>query len=972
MHLLNGNKTLKFNLFRTQMNKRTFLFWICSLLVFNQFAQITPPEPKFINISKENGLPSSETYFVHQDRKGYIWICTDRGVVRYDGHRFRIFTKKEGLTDDVVFNLVEGADGKIWFVTMNSLLCYFEKEKIHPYKYNYLLKQHPSILSETIKHLQIQKDNSISYSFISAGNIHISSKGKKTVQNLQTKKLVIDFNKSELNFHMPLNYPFSVPMYVHKGNKTEFLDSIYLNNRFNLHKSKNHYIFTFKNVYYDLKTNKKYPLGDNIIFTHISGDSLFIGRYKKGYSIWNLKTKKWVEKNLQNGKSISSIFIDKNKRLWYSTLENGIYFAVNPTIKNYTLINGLTNEDSYSIQYFKNQVFIGYMSFGWQQLRYPFLKEDKLNNVTYTSFAANSDQLLINLPRLSSWNGNRFVPIPDNIDRYLLRYVYVKNNQFYANGVSILQIKNNKISTIYYENQDRTKINEKYFRIKAMFPDDSIIWKGTDNGLSYIKNNKTYIKGLTKKPFNSRITQLEKHPKWGLIAVTKGEGLFTFKDTTVIQHWTMKHGLVSDNINCLEITLTGDLLLGTNNGLNLVRKVNGKTIFHQITELNGLISNEINDITFANDTIWLATKKGICEFPIQELTTPKKEGNLFLESISQQSNVTGSFNTFFDANIPTLYIQFRTNDYASATINRFRYKINDEKKWTEINFPEVVLTNPIWGEYRLQFEYLDQYGKWISLRQPVFFEIDKPFWIKWYSILFYIVVSFILTSLIIRLRTNQIKRKERLQLQLIELEQRALQAQMNPHFIFNSLNSIQSFLVYQENEKAEIYLVKFAQLIRQILSKVNESNVPIREEIELLKTYLSLEKMRFKDKFEYSLTWNLIESEMDWKVPTMMIQPFVENAILHGFSTVKSGGILKIHFEKESDQLLTCIIDDNGIGRKKTESLKKEMNLSLSSKITQERISIFEKQFKGKFVFEIIDKPSDSGTIVRIQIPLIK
>lgn len=953
------------------MNKRTFLFWICSLLVFNQFAQITPPEPKFINISKENGLPSSETYFVHQDRKGYIWICTDRGVVRYDGHRFRIFTKKEGLTDDVVFNLVEGADGKIWFVTMNSLLCYFEKEKIHPYKYNYLLKQHPKILSESFKILKIEKDNSIKYSFITTGTLEISSKGEKKIIKTKDQKLIVNSNKNEISFNIPVNQNNKIPILNIQNDNIRLIDSNLVTGRFNLLTNIKHKIFILNNKVYNLNNGKLLLNLPNIISSFIIDDLLYLGTYKKGYSIYNLKSKKWIYQNILDGKSISSFFVTRNQKMWCSTLENGIYFCPNNKIKNFSSKNGLINDDCYTIHYFKNQIFIGFLSYGWQQLRFPYQKNTNINNNRYSYFVSNKSMLITNQPFLSYWSKGKFNELNKNFNSSTING-FNDNENIYIFGNSIHKISGKNIIPIYNENPNKSNINEKFYRSKCILVDEDRIWKGTNIGLCYIKENVTYHDGLTKKPFNSRITQLEKHPKWGLIAVTKGEGFFTFKDTTVIQHWTTKHGLVSDNINCLEITPNGDLLLGTNNGLNLVRKVNGKTFFHQITELNGLISNEINDITFANDTIWLATKKGICEFPIQELTTPKKEGKLFLESISQQSNVMGSFNTFFDANIPTLYIQFRTNDYASATINRFRYKINDEKKWTEINFPEVVLTNPIWGKYRLQFEYLDQYGKWISLRQPVFFEIDKPFWIKWYSILLYIVVSFILTSLIIRLRTNQIKRKEGLQLQMIELEQRALQAQMNPHFIFNSLNSIQSFLVYQENEKAEIYLVKFAQLIRQILSKVNESNVPIREEIELLKTYLSLEKMRFKDKFEYSLTWNLIESEMDWKVPTMMIQPFVENAILHGFSTVKSGGILKIHFEKVSDQLLTCIIDDNGIGRKKTVSLKKEMNLSLSSKITQERISIFEKQFKGKFVFEIIDKPSDSGTIVRIQIPLIK
>lgn len=934
-------------------------------------AQLAPPEPKFINISKESGLPSSETYFVHQDRKGYVWICTDRGVVRFDGYRYRVFTKKDGLTDDVVFQIVEGTDGKIWFVTMNSLLCYFDRGKIHSYRYNYLLEQHPSILSEAIKLLEIHPDNSISYTFVTSGRIRISASGKKTVDNRRDNTVIIDRKNNQIDLHLKRQYPRAVPVYLSVGIQQYFLDSLKMNGRYKLIKTNKHQLFVYNNSYYDLATRKKYSLGTNVISTYIHGDSLFVGRHKHGYSIWSLTNKKWIQQNLQNGKSISSLFIDKNKILWYSSLENGIYFAPNPSIKNYTAANGLINDDTYSVTYFRKQIFVGFMSFGWQQLRYPFLKDTQMNNVTYTTFAQDEHNLYINVPKVSVWRGSSFVPVKDPINLSIYRYMVNGNGKIYTHGNSIYTIRNNELVPIYRENFDSTKINEKYFRIKSILFDGPIIWKGTDIGLSYIKDQQTYADGLTKKPFNARITYLAKHPKWGNIATTKAEGFFTFRGKQLLGHWTTKHGLLSDNINCLEITPNGDLLLGTNNGLNLIKKQGTSAQLYQLTESNGLISNEINDIAFANDTIWVATKKGVSEFTIDELTNRQKRGKLFLESLSASSSAHGHFTHFFDAKTSAVYLDFRTDDYASQGVNRFRYKINGEPQWTETTFPEIVLNNLIWGRYSIQFEYLDQHGQWIGLENPVSFTIDKPVWLKWYSIIGYILLASLIIGGFIRFRISKIKREKRQELQLIELEQRALQAQMNPHFIFNSLNSIQSFLVYHENEQAERYLIKFAQLIRQIVSRVNESKLTIREEIELINTYLTLEKMRFKDKFNYSITHHFDGLELESKIPTMMIQPFVENAILHGFSTITSGGQLTIRFEKTSPQIITCIIEDNGIGRKNTATRKKETHLSLSSKVTQDRIAIFEKQFKGKFDFEVIDKPGDAGTIVRIQIPLM-
>ena len=211
-----------------------------------------------------------------------------------------------------------------------------------------------------------------------------------------------------------------------------------------------------------------------------------------------------------------------------------------------------------------------------------------------------------------------------------------------------------------------------------------------------------------------------------------------------------------------------------------------------------------------------------------------------------------------------------------------------------------------------------------------------------------------------------------LQKQVNELEQKALSAQMNPHFIFNSLNSIQSFLLYDENEKAERYLLKFSKLIRSILSISRETFITLDQEIELLTNYIELEEMRFKSKFEYRIECNMTNGLDQFKIPPMMIQPIVENAILHGLSKRNVGGKLVVRFEMSSDALIV-IVEDNGIGIQEKNSHESKGHRSFGTQITRERMEIYEKNFNQRFswkVERVADDAEFPGTRVTLTIPV--
>ena len=210
--------------------------------------------------------------------------------------------------------------------------------------------------------------------------------------------------------------------------------------------------------------------------------------------------------------------------------------------------------------------------------------------------------------------------------------------------------------------------------------------------------------------------------------------------------------------------------------------------------------------------------------------------------------------------------------------------------------------------------------------------------------------------------------------ELFDIQQKALQLQMNPHFIFNSLNAIQSFVIASNTDKAIHYLSKFSQLMRLILSNSRETSIPVKDELTALKHYMDIERLRFDNKFDYELEIdNNIDQEF-MEIPPMIIQPFVENAIIHGLVHSPDQGHIKISLQLQ-ENFIFCTIADNGIGRKKAQEIRDASGIIRRSRgmlITRERLEILNKQNKEKFSVQVTDLHDDSnmpsGTRVEINI----
>ena len=213
--------------------------------------------------------------------------------------------------------------------------------------------------------------------------------------------------------------------------------------------------------------------------------------------------------------------------------------------------------------------------------------------------------------------------------------------------------------------------------------------------------------------------------------------------------------------------------------------------------------------------------------------------------------------------------------------------------------------------------------------------------------------------------------------ELLELKISSLQSQMNPHFIFNSLNAIKLYIIDNEKENAVYYLNKFSKLIRKILASAREKENTLSEEIETLKLYIDIENIRFHNEIKPSFSIDKKLNLNTIKVPTLILQPFIENAIWHGLSSKKGEKLIDITFEKEVDSFLKITIEDNGIGRKKSSEIKNNKihkKESIGIKLTEERLSNFTKDLQSNYKLEYKDLYDVNniaiGTKVLLKIPL--
>jgi anti-sigma regulatory factor (Ser/Thr protein kinase) len=410
--------------------------------------------------------------------------------------------------------------------------------------------------------------------------------------------------------------------------------------------------------------------------------------------------------------------------------------------------------------------------------------------------------------------------------------------------------------------------------------------------------------------------------------------------------------------NTLSAGSPGLLWIGTDKSLSRVAyTVSGNRLNWHATSFGAMdgIPGQINDIALRHDSVYIASTSGLYTMPAA--TQPVvKEIPVFITGIRINDNDTSlklDWELPYDMN--DMDIQYSGVDLSGYSPS-YQYRINNED-WQNAGGDHLALKRLSPGTYRIDIRALKRDGSPSVHIASLRLHLQTPYWL---SIWFWLTIFFILLVISALTLQNIFRRKREKQLrqvaaehELVTSQQQTFSALMNPHFIFNALNSIQHYVLVHDKKATNRYLSGFGRLIRMNFESAQKSYISLEEELERLQLYLSLEKMRFGDKLSYSIEVAKDVATEDWQIPAMIIQPYLENALLHGIAPAKNDGKLDITISRKQDKLEVCITD-NGIGIANSRQLKRqEDHISRSMDLIRRRIAILKKLHKQSITIEI-------------------
>jgi hypothetical protein len=453
---------------------------------------------------------------------------------------------------------------------------------------------------------------------------------------------------------------------------------------------------------------------------------------------------------------------------------------------------------------------------------------------------------------------------------------------------------------------------------------------------------------------------------------TDGYGILIFSNGKLVKQITIKHGLNNNIINRLFVR-DGYLWAISNTGVNRIETRNNTFKINSFDYANELLSDDLNDLYIDKDTAYFATNNGLVYFGHNQITQSIKPPSIYISSVISNKQILdlSSSNFVLKANERNITFNYSAIDFKNRKIS-YRYRLKDDENWLETKNRRLELSSLEPGTYCFEVSAKSQDSQW-SEPAKINFVLEKHFWQTWWFLVMMLAIGAYLLYIITVRITKRQKNKEQEQLllknKILMLEQQALQAMMNPHFVFNVMNSIQHYINTQNTSSANKVLTGFAKLIRKNLEICTKSYINLEEEIDYLNLYLSLEKNRFGEKFVYSIN---IDKEIDKEetlVPSMLLQPYIENAIWHGIMPIEEGGELEINIDQKDEDYLWIKIIDNGVGIRNSLANKNSAHQSKGMNLTQERINLLNR-IAAKPIQLFVEQNGNNGTTVTILVPL--
>lgn len=912
---------------------RFLLFLI--LIQGNLFSQNQFFEDYYVShFTTKKGLPSNCIYRSTFDYKGYVWFATENGLSRFDGKNFLNIGLKEGLKDNAIFG-VYAIDSKVLAFSFKGVDFINNSNKVSQNKNEFFSNGKVGFILFEDKigdyYYSARLDSIFIYNIANPKNVVLVGKSNYLDKGI---------NDPNYYFFKNNNFGYNYIQLIYNRNFIIYNIEKQDIKIYEIKKDSIHNIeipFKFKEIRSISSYENKLFINDNNTFYE--------------YEIFNFKL--IFKKRVSFPSTINSVFY-KNGLYYVNTLNDGVYI-LREKGKNISIdqlqILGIEVDTS-------NQIAVG-------------VKEDYPKYYNHLGKTINK--------RINGTNNCKPLFVDNSLAWVDRSTIIFKQKKF-----NLLDL----IKTTRVYNKDTILVGTRSFailydlktgkKVKYLLDKWTVgfcvtqkkdIYIASPSGLYRYEKNGQVKKIKFTNVENLKVNSVAEDLQGNIWINTAGLGIYVYNpDTKKIQNLQTKDGLLSDNNSNIIIDKKNRKWILSNFG---VLVIDGKRFF-KINESEGLMSNEIIDLKVVNDTAWIASNMGLNKY-VYVNNYNKIWIPLNINEIKINNQLVDSMPNRLTPIQNKIQFDFTGVYIAAAEEIKYNYRLsydNTKGKWQKTDQNKLVFENLQHGHYKLEIEaYHANYPNIRSKILKIPFIINSHFYqtfVFWLVIfLLLLLISSYFIYKIIKQRKQRELEKAELLAKVNESNLKSLQGQMNPHFVFNSLSTLQNLVLNQKDAEVLEYISEFSKLMRTMLDNSRNDIISLIDEIEFLKNYIDLEHIRYKNGFD--VKWTNLLSEDDFEdiyIPTMLIQPLIENAIKHGVSNLNERrGIIEISLNLINDSLLEIKVSDNGNNTVK----KGTKHTSTAIKVIKERLELYQKN-NQKGTFELIIQPDGATSIITIPV----
>lgn len=930
------------------------------------------PQFSFTQYNIKDGLAGSIVHGIDQDKDGFIWFATETGLSRYDGKYFKNYTTADGLPSNEVLWPLSDATNKVWIQTFKNSVAYYYKGRIY----------------SAANHAGLAKLNTpnflLKHSRNHAGQMTVTVDNKRLTFNLNGQIIQKD---TLIYFDNKLRYNTDSLIATMRQNETDFINN---NNYWKEHK-RNEALKIFKNSTGDiiiengktlLISNVEQPLYQMPLpkgfaeLRFLNNNIIVLKLYTGGCLLLNIHQPQKPVHCLPQEK-INQVFADREGNFWFSTNGSGVFKLGSLAVKNYQLLQEKLPHQVINISQYKGHIYIGDDDgLFWQMDTAAALLRPMKKGLPLSGLGAFGHSIRPMLAPNRLFNPDqqlyiKNVPIDYKGDLLTIKTLALtKNGLLASTSKGTYCFEPNPIGPI-------TIRNIYIGRSSCALQVDSQYFIGTINGL-YIRrsNEDIFFAGNAHPALGGRIGSLELSNNGTIWVASYSDGIIAWKNGKVTAHLTTANGLSSNNCRALFVN-DNILWAGTEKGLNKIDiSGNRPIVLEKYGTPDGLASDMINTVYIDGATIYAGTSAGLSVFKETELIRqPFCRLNITDIYVAGKAMAMDSPLLALPHHHHSIRFEYAGISFRSEGRIRYRYRLLGlDSNWQQTTEPTLSFPSLKSGQYQLELQAINEYGLSSNILRQSFSIQQSLIEKRWFQLLLLLLLA-LLIGLLFRWRLQHIQKKERQQTaiskRLAELENMALRSQMNPHFIFNSLNAIYQYVMDKDLAGANRFITGFSQLIRLTFELTALPKITVAEELEYLRTFLDLERTKYEGQFNYSLTVMPGLDTHAYFIPPLLLQPYVENSIRHGLRTTPTAGRISITMAIEAD-CFVCKIDDNGIGRKAAQAAARynSQHHSRGMSLTAERIAIWSRQAGVPIEIKAIDKPDGQGTCIVLSIPI--